>query len=270
MNYVIGLSPLIFGIVALVVFIRRRQPVLGSFGLSASRQSPLDFLVGLIIPASAIALVFLVERVLGVIVVSQGTITWPSFFTDVLGQLLLAAALEELLFRVLLLTGLAVVLEKVPAGRWIAVLVTGAIFGASHLGNEGASLVAAVGTGLGGVIYGIAFLATRSIWLPLALHLSWNMAQGLFGFPISGHTVPGFLISASTGAEPWNGGDYGPEAGIPGLIARFVIIALLFLYLKRRYPAGRISTLRFAPDPVRHLRKTAAAPERTPTAQAQP
>lgn len=257
MGYLSIFVPLAFGVVAIILILRRRLPVLATFGLSVSRHSPLDFLAGLTIPAIAIAVVFLAERLLGAIAVSPGTITWSSFFTDVLAQLFFAAVLEELLFRVLLLTGLALLLDGVQAGRWIAVLITGVLFGAAHLGNEGASWLGAVGTGLGGVIYGIAFLATRSVWLPLALHLSWNMAQGLFGFPISGTHIPGLLRSDSTGDVLWNGGAYGPEAGIPGLIARFVIIALLFLYLKRRYPSGRIATLRFAPDPVRRPRRAA-------------
>lgn len=128
-------------------------------------------------------------------------------------------------------------------------LATGALFGIAHLNNDGATWVSAVGTGLGGVIYGIAFLATRSIWLPLALHFSWNVAQGLLGFPISGHAVPGFLSAEEVGADILTGGAYGPEAGIPGMLARVVVIALMFVYLKRRYPSGSLATLRFAPDP---------------------
>ncbi|MGI9822739.1 lysostaphin resistance A-like protein [Agromyces sp. Marseille-Q5079] len=174
-----------------------------------------------------------------------------------LGQLIIAAILEELIYRVALLSGIAAALDLVTYGRWIAVLATGAYFGAAHLGNEGASWVSAVGTGLGGVIYGIAFLATRSIWLPIALHFSWNVSQGLLGFPISGHTVPGFLSTEDAGPDILTGGSYGPEAGIPGMLARFVIIALLFVYLMRRNPGGSIATLRFEPDPQRRARTPA-------------
>jgi len=47
------------------------------------------------------------------------------------------------------------------------------------------------------------------------------------------------------------GGTYGPEAGIPGMLARFVVIALVVLYLSRRWPDGRFTTLRYAPEPRR-------------------
>jgi len=168
----------------------------------------------------------------------------------------IAAAIEELLYRVLLLSGLAVVLSPVRGGRWIAVLLSAALFGAAHLGNPGASWVAAVGTGLGGVMYGVAFLGTRSVWLPIGLHLGWNLAQGVFGFPISGHVVPGIFRAVPTAEDVLvlTGGPYGPEAGIPGMLARFVVIGLVVLYLGRRWPDGGFATLTYAPEPQRRSR----------------
>jgi membrane protease YdiL (CAAX protease family) len=253
-NLLLGLLPGVFALLALILFRRRRQPVLRSFGISLGRLSGLDVLVGLVIPAIAFALILATEWGLRAIDVLPGTIRWPSFVSDVLLQLLLAAALEELIYRVGLVSGVVAVLERVRYGRWIAVVFTGALFGAAHLGNEGASWIAALGTGLGGVIYAVAFIATRSFVLPLALHLSWNMSEGLFGFPISGHLVPGFFATEEVGPILITGGVYGPEAGIPGVLARFVVLALLFLYLKRRWRDGSITQLRFAPDPVRRIR----------------
>jgi membrane protease YdiL (CAAX protease family) len=251
MDIALWLLPAVFAVVALVLFRRRRQYVLRGFGLSASRWSTVDVAVGLLVPAVAIALVFLAEWSLGAIRVHSGSISWNSLWTDVIGTLLLAAIAEEVLYRMGLLSGVAALLDPVPAGRWIAVLLTGALFGLAHLQNTGATWVSAVGTGLGGVIYGIAFLATRSIWLPLALHFSWNLSQGLFGFPISGLRIPGILTSDSVGSPALNGAAYGPEAGIPGLLARFFIIAIVFAYVRLRFPEGKVRSIRFAPDPTR-------------------
>ncbi|SEJ60769.1 hypothetical protein SAMN04487917_1083 [Arthrobacter sp. yr096] len=250
-TYVLALG---FGIFALSYYLGKRKPVLRSLGLTFNRWLPIDVVIGLAITFVAIGLVFVVEMFLGAVSVQPGTLTWASFANEVLVPLLGAAALEELLFRVLLLSGVAIVLSRLRHGRWIAVLATAALFGAGHLGNDGATLVSAFGTGLGGVIYAVAFLTTRSVWLPFGLHLGWNMSQGLFGFPISGHVVPGWFSSTSSGPEILNGGAYGPEGGIPGMLARVLIIALVFVYVKKRWPTGSIATLRFAPDPEKQSR----------------
>ncbi|MFJ6535086.1 lysostaphin resistance A-like protein [Paenarthrobacter sp. NPDC091711] len=247
-TYVLALG---FGIFAIGYCMAKRKPVLRSLGLTFNRWLPIDVVIGLAITFVAIGLVFVVEMLLGAISVQPGTLTWTSFVNEVLVPLAGAAALEELLFRVLLLSGVAIVLSRLQRGRWIAVLVTAALFGAGHLGNEGATAVGAFGTGLGGVIYAVAFLTTRSVWLPFGLHLGWNMSQGLFGFPISGHVVPGWFSSTSSGAEILNGGAYGPEGGIPGMLARVLIIVLVFVYVKKRWPTGSVGTLQFAPDPQR-------------------
>ncbi len=237
---------------AVIHYARKRKPVLRSMGLTLNRWLPIDIAVGLAITFVAIGLVFVVELLLGVVAVQPGTLTWSSFASEVLVPLIQAAALEEFLFRVLLLSGVAILLSRLTHGRWIAVLLTAALFGAGHLGNDAATAVSAFGTGLGGVIYAVAFLATRSVWLPFGLHLGWNMTQGLFGFPISGNIVPGWFSTASTGPELLNGGAYGPEGGIPGMLARVLIIAMVFAYVKTRRPDGSIATLRFAPAPEKH------------------
>lgn len=243
------------GLFSIVFFLVRRKPVFRSMGLTFNRWLLIDLMVGLLITFGAIGLVFLVEWALGSISVEPGSLTFSSFLRDVLAPILTAAIIEELLFRVLLLTGVAILLSRLKYGRWIAVVSTAVVFGALHLGNEGATAVTAFGTGLGGLMYGIAFLATRSMWLPLGLHVGWNMSQGLLGFAISGHQVPGWLTSISIGPEILNGGTYGPEGGIPGMLSRFLIIALIVLYVERRWPDGRLSDLNFAPGPEKKRRK---------------
>lgn len=246
-----GLLPLVCGAIAIAAYLHAKRPVVRSLGLNASHWSLPEVALGLAISFLAIGLAFLAEVGLGAIRLEPGTISWSSFLSLV-GTLTVAAALEELVFRVLLLSGLAVVLGPIRGGRWIAVLLSAALFGAAHLSNPGASWVAAVGTGLGGVMSGIAFLGTRSVWLPFGLHVGWNLAQGVLGLPISGNVVAGLFRAVPTSEDVLvllHGGAYGPEAGIPGMLARFVVIGSVVLYLSRRWPEGRLTTLRYAPDP---------------------
>ncbi|MFF2387317.1 CPBP family intramembrane glutamic endopeptidase [Agromyces sp. NPDC058104] len=240
-----------FGVFAIVWYRRHDRPVWRSLGITANRWSALDVLVGLVIPLVVIGLVFVAELGLGAIEVSPGASDW-SGLGGALGQIIGYALFEEVLFRVLLLSGLVILFRNLAAGRWIAVAIVAAAFGAVHLTNPNATLIGAFGTALGGVIYGIAFLATRAIWLPVALHVSWNLSQALWGFPVSGTTGwPGWVTSTSVGDELLNGGAYGPEGGLPGILARVVIAALVLAYLKLRWPNGRVAPLEFAPDPVK-------------------
>lgn len=249
-----------FGIFAIVWLARNRRPIGRSLGFTVSRWTVPEILVGLAIPLLVIGLVFLVEWALGAIRVGAGAEDW-SGLGGAVGEIIFFAVFEEVLFRVLLLTALVILLRRLSAGRWIAVAIVAVIFGAVHLTNENATLIGAFGTALGGVIYGIAYLGTRAIWLPLFLHISWNLSQALWGFPVSGTTRwPGWVTSTSVeGGEVLNGGAYGPEAGVPGMLARLVIIALVFLYLKLVWKDGSIRTLTFAPDPLTHPKPTVAA-----------
>ncbi len=254
LNYSSYALALALGVFAIIWFAVKRKPVLRSMGITLDRSLPVDIGLGLVIPFVAISLAFVAELLLGAITVTPATLS-PADLVNGLGLLLFGAALEEFLFRVMLLSGVAILLSRLRHGRWIAVAATATLFGAIHLSNPGASAITAFGTGLGGVIYAVAFLATRSVWLPLALHLSWNLSQGLWGLPISGETlIAGWVSTAPVGEPILSGGDYGPEAGIPGMLARVLIIALVLLYAKRRWPNGDIATLRFAPDPEKRAR----------------
>ncbi|MFF2489012.1 CPBP family intramembrane glutamic endopeptidase [Microbacterium sp. NPDC058062] len=259
MDLVVMAAAVAFGIFAIVWLLRNDRPVWRSLGFTVNRWTLLDIVIGLAIPLAVIGLVFLVEWGLGAIRVAAGASDW-SGLGGALGEIVFYAVFEEVLFRVLMLTALVILLRRLAAGRWIAVAVVALIFGAVHLTNENATLIGAFGTALGGLIYGIAYLGTRAIWLPLFLHISWNLSQALWGFPVSGSTRwPGWVTSTSVdGAELLNGGAYGPEAGLPGMLARVAIIALVFVYLKLIWPGGSIRTLTFAPDPVKR-RVTAAA-----------
>jgi len=66
----------------------------------------------------------------------------------------------------------------------------------------------------------IAFVAITTVfvvehlWLPVGLHISSNLSQALWGFPVSGNTAwQGWSVAVPVGDEIWNGGAYGPEGG---------------------------------------------------------
>lgn len=89
-----------------------------------------------------------------------------------------------------------------------------------------------------GVLWSLAALLTRSLWLPVAWHTSWNFAQSLYGFPISGHPAHGILSLDTLGPAWVMGGAFGPEGGVVGWLALGLGAAALAAYarLRRREP----------------------------------
>jgi membrane protease YdiL (CAAX protease family) len=123
---------------------------------------------------------------------------------------LFAGMVEEIVMRGLLFRFL-----EIAAGRWIALLVTSSLFGLIHLANPDAGVMAAIGTGAMGMLLGAGYLATRRLWLPIALHAGWNFAlAGLAGSHNSGTIQDGLLVTAIDGSRWLTGGAFGFEASL--------------------------------------------------------
>jgi membrane protease YdiL (CAAX protease family) len=72
--------------------------------------------------------------------------------------------------------------------------------------------------GLSAILFGFCYLRTRSLALPIGLHLGWNWAQGsLLGFGVSGTTdTKGLWTPVFHGRPEWlTGGAFGLEASLP-------------------------------------------------------
>ncbi len=81
------------------------------------------------------------------------------------------------------------------------------------------------------ILFAIAYLRTRALWIGWGLHFAWNAAAAiLFGLPIAGDAGFNNLIFTSvSGPQALTGGPYGPEAA--GFTA-IVLIAGIFLLLR--------------------------------------
>ena len=150
-----------------------------------------------------------------------------------------AAAAEEILFR-------GYPLQSLTRARlaWLGVLLTSVPFAAVHLRNP--NVVPGftfVNTALAGVWLAIAYLRTRSLWLSLGLHWSWNWAQAsLLGLPVSGieRITPAPLLRATNAGPDWlTGGAYGIEGGAActlALLVSIIVIWRLKLFVRANVP----------------------------------
>ena len=137
---------------------------------------------------------------------------------------------EEIVFR-------GVVFRRVEEalGTSTALVISAAAFGLLHAGNSGASWISTLAIALeSGVLLGITYAATRSLWLPIGLHLGWNFTEGgVFGAAVSGGQYQG-LVSAALSGPPWlTGGAFGPEASLAALIVSLCASAALGWYAVR-------------------------------------
>jgi CAAX protease family protein len=148
-----------------------------------------------------------------------------------LGFMAAAAVSEELLVRGVLFR----VIEE-RAGTWIALALTGVLFGAMHLANPDAGLWGAIAISVeAGFMLAACYAATRSLWVPIGLHFGWNFAAGgIFSVVVSGNGESKGLLDASTsGPAVLTGGDFGPEGSLFTVTAG-VVLTLVFLRMARK------------------------------------
>jgi membrane protease YdiL (CAAX protease family) len=204
-------------------------------GFGVRRPTPgRDVAVGLGIGLIAIGLIFGTEVSRGAIDIESTRLN-VTLFGHALTFLIPFAIFEEVALRGLLLVGVLAMFRR----PWIALLVSAVVFGLAHAPNPDATWVSIASATLGGAMYSLAFLRTGRIWLPLSLHLGWNLSQAVFGFAISGVTDYSTLLVTQTHHGPWwiTGGAYGPEGGLLGIGARLVVIGLVLLATRRRQPS---------------------------------
>ena len=172
----------------------------------------------------------------------------PDVLLATCGAILLAALNEELVFR-----GFPLQLLIEGIGAWPAMIAMSALFGALHLNNPNASFLGIVNTVLAGILMSLAYVRTRSLWMPYAIHAGWNLGLGfVFGFSLSGIDIPSLWTTGTAGSETILGGDYGPEGG---LLATFLFAAAAVIV--ERHGSINRTEARSGSRPGRHHRNRA-------------
>lgn len=168
-----------------------------------------------------------------------GWVTWQITSFDLnniiqaAGLFLCVAVAEEFLFRGFLFQRLGD-----GFGYVASQLVMAGYFLLTHMNNPGMTgstrVVASVNIFLASILFGYAFIQTKSLAMPLAIHFMANFVQGtVLGFGVSGNEQTGLLKPIFNEAPKWlTGGSFGLEASVPGLIC--VLLALVVMWMWRR------------------------------------
>jgi membrane protease YdiL (CAAX protease family) len=147
---------------------------------------------------------------------------------------------EELIFR-----GVVYRIFEEMFGSLVALIVSAAFFGATHLANPGATLTSGAAIALeAGVLLGVSYMMVRNLWLPIGLHFGWNFAESaIFGSVVSGNAFKGLFATTMTGPELLTGGKFGPEASVVAVAICAAAAAVILVVAVRR---GEWKTLHLA------------------------
>jgi membrane protease YdiL (CAAX protease family) len=150
---------------------------------------------------------------------------------DLIGMTILAAFMEELLFRGILFRWI-----EAFAGSWAALVVTSALFGLAHIFNANATWISSLAIMVeAGALLGGAYMLSRNLWVPMGLHAAWNFTQGfLFDVPVSGNDMHGLVQAKLSGPVLLSGGPFGLEASMIGVVLSIPLGAFLILLAGRR------------------------------------
>ena len=177
--------------------------------------------LGVVLQSLTILVIFLNK---GFTVVSVNSIL---FILPSLTMAFTSAIFEEILFR-----GIIFRITEEKLGSYWALLISAIIFGAMHLANPHSTVVAALGLAIqAGLLLAAAYIFTRNLWFPIAIHFAWNFMQsGIFGLSTSGSNMGKSLLTTKIeGAEWFTGGQFGPEGSIQATI--FCLAATIVLML---------------------------------------
>lgn len=146
------------------------------------------------------------------------------------GLFIFIAISEELIFRGYILNNLAKSMHPI-----IALLITSILFSIIHYPNGDFTWLSFGNLVLAGIILGLPYIYTKSLWFPIGLHFSWNFFQGpVFGFNVSGNKTYSIIHQSRIEESLINGGNFGFEGSVLSLIIQAIAIYFIWLFLKRK------------------------------------
>jgi uncharacterized protein len=216
---------LVFGAIARYLG-RGQGSLLEVQGLGLAPQSGRELLKGLLLGSAMILVCVIAITLFGHYSAEllPGAGIWVRALA-ILWMGLTAAAMEEVAFR-----GYPFQALIKAIGPWGASLALALLFGGIHLSNPNASAFGFLNTALVSILLSIAYLRTGYLWMPIGIHVAWNLVLGtVFGLPVSGVNIFAVIVKGKAEGSPLvTGGDYGIEASLVCAIVILLGIAAVY------------------------------------------
>jgi hypothetical protein len=186
---------------------------------------------------------FMIGIAIGLIIFSSGYLVLIHFNEIVFVKIDLNV--NEILISVLHFTIVAVVEETLFRGyilknfmesfnKYAALIISSGLFSIMHYFNPDFDLFSFFSLFSAGILFGISYIYTKNLWFPIALHLSWNLFQALFGFNVSGRDTFSIIEFKILESNLINGGSFGFEGSVLSIIAQVIIITIIITYYRRK------------------------------------
>lgn len=183
------------------------------------------FLIGFVLQSLTILVIYIKG---GYSIISINPV---SFIIPPLAMSIASAIIEEILFR-----GIVFRIIEEKLGSYFSLIISATIFGLLHMTNPNSSLIAGIGLAIqAGLLLASAYIYSRNLWLPIAIHFAWNFTQSaIFGANVSGNKISKTLITSEiNGAEWFTGGQFGPEGSIQATLFCLIVTVILLVLSHR-------------------------------------
>jgi len=115
----------------------------------------------------------------------------------------------------------------------VSLIISSAIFSLLHFFNPNVNYIALTELFIAGILLGVSYVYTKNLWFPIALHLSWNFFQVMFGFNVSGMDTYSLIEFEILENNNINGGDFGFEGSYLSILFSIIMIYFLWKYYRK-------------------------------------
>jgi len=228
---IIPIISIIFVLVSYIALYRyyERRKITELSTRNVGKYLLVGLLLGLLVPSLSILVAYLRGEYI-ILSISNLTNIFLRDLTISIGFGIATAVFEEVLFR-----GILFRLIEEKLGSYLALIISCLFFGFLHLMNENSSFFAGFAISIISIVITAAYMYTKSLWFPIAIHFAWNFAQGnIFGTPVSGDPAStSIIVSQLEGSKWFTGGFWGIEATVQ-IVIFSLIAGVILLVLSRK------------------------------------
>lgn len=200
-----GLFTLLFLLVGMIGIEYMRGGSYHTVGFPLDLMTVLEIMYGVFLGIIPIASLIVIMSVLDVAEITYGS----TLFADGIVAIIIYAVIEELIFRGMIFQACVDRFSFVPTA-----VIFSALFAFAHFANPSFDYVSMINTFLAGLLFSYARFHMHSLWLPIALHVSWNLTLFTTGMTLSGLEISESFMKVNLShniPSPWFMSSYGIE-----------------------------------------------------------